>query len=105
MPAIGERAILAADFAGVVPASRDAHCRPLHPRLASLCPATTKLGADPRLGRPPGSGRSDLDRRQRPPLSGATHCRTESGGSGINVIQVCTILNSWREFRGAVAVI
>ena len=25
------------DVAGVVPASRDAHCRPLHPRLASLC--------------------------------------------------------------------
>jgi hypothetical protein len=27
--------ILAADFAGIVPASRGAHCRPLHPRLAS----------------------------------------------------------------------
>ena len=26
------------DFAGIVPASRGAHCRPLHPRLASLCP-------------------------------------------------------------------
>jgi hypothetical protein len=23
-------------FAGIVPASRGAHCRPLHPRLASL---------------------------------------------------------------------
>ena len=31
--------ILAADFAGVVPASRGAHIRPLHPRLASLCSA------------------------------------------------------------------
>jgi hypothetical protein len=26
------------DVAGLVPASRGAHCRPLHPRLASLCP-------------------------------------------------------------------
>ena len=25
------------DFAGILPASRGAHCRPLHPRLASLC--------------------------------------------------------------------
>ena len=25
------------DFAGIVPSSRGAHCRPLHPRLASLC--------------------------------------------------------------------
>ena len=25
------------DFAGIVPASRGAHCRPLHPGLASLC--------------------------------------------------------------------
>jgi hypothetical protein len=33
-----EVVILAADFAGIVPARRGAHCRPLHPRLASLCP-------------------------------------------------------------------
>ena len=26
------------DVAGIVPASRGAHGRPLHPRLASLCP-------------------------------------------------------------------
>jgi hypothetical protein len=32
-----EVAIRATDFAGIVPASRGAHCRPLHPRLASLC--------------------------------------------------------------------
>src|SRR5690348_9236343 len=25
------------DFAGIVPSSRGAHCRPLHSRLASLC--------------------------------------------------------------------
>ena len=31
-----EAAIRAGDFAGLVPASRGAHCRPLHPRLASL---------------------------------------------------------------------
>jgi len=48
MPVIGERTILAGDFAGVVPASRGAHCRPLHPRLASLWSPTTKYGADPR---------------------------------------------------------
>ena len=28
-------------FAGIVPSSRGAHCRPLHPRLASLCSAKT----------------------------------------------------------------
>jgi hypothetical protein len=32
-----EATIRAGDFAGLVPASRGAHCRPLHPRLASLC--------------------------------------------------------------------
>jgi hypothetical protein len=105
MAAIGERAIRAGDFAGVVPASRGAHCRPLHPRLASLCPATTKLRADSRFGRPPAFGRSDPDRRHRPLLSDPTHRRTEDGGQQINVLQVCTILNSRREFRGAVAVI
>jgi hypothetical protein len=31
-----EAAIRAGDFAGLVPASRGAHCRPLHPRLARL---------------------------------------------------------------------
>jgi hypothetical protein len=34
-----EEGILAAYFAGVVPASRGAHCRPLHPWLASVCSA------------------------------------------------------------------
>jgi hypothetical protein len=29
--------ILAGNFAGLVPATRGAHIRPLHPRLASLC--------------------------------------------------------------------
>ena len=31
------------DFAGVVPASRGAHRRPLHPGLASLCSARTDV--------------------------------------------------------------
>ena len=31
--------ILATGFARILPASRGAHCRPLHPRLASLCSA------------------------------------------------------------------
>lgn len=105
MAAIGERAIRAGDFAGVVPASRGAHCRPLHPRLASLRPATTRLGADSRLGLPPAFGRSDADRRRRPLLSDSTHRRAENGGRQINVLRVRTILNSWREFRGEVAVI
>jgi len=30
------QAIQAADFVGLVPTSRGAHCRPRHPRLASL---------------------------------------------------------------------
>jgi hypothetical protein len=34
-----EAAIPAADFARIVQASRGAHCRPLHPQLASLCSA------------------------------------------------------------------
>ena len=32
-----EVAIQAADIADIVSASRGAHCRPLHPRLASFC--------------------------------------------------------------------
>jgi len=40
-----EGGILAADFAGVVPARRGAHWRPLHPRLASLCPVQTLVHA------------------------------------------------------------
>ncbi len=80
MPAIGERAIVAGDFAGIVPASRDAHCRPLHPWLASLCCRTMKRGADPRHGRAPGLGRLHRDRREWLPLCGATDRRTESAG-------------------------
>jgi hypothetical protein len=30
------------DVAGVVPTSRGTHCRPLHPRLASLCSGHTR---------------------------------------------------------------
>lgn len=63
---IGERAIQAGDFAGLVPASRGAHCRPLHPRLASLCSPGKRDESDSQLGRRGESGRSDLDRRQSP---------------------------------------
>jgi hypothetical protein len=37
------RPSLAKSFAGIVPSSRGAHCRPLHPRLASLCSVETEL--------------------------------------------------------------
>ena len=39
-----EGGILAADFAGVVPARRGAHCRPLHPRLAPLASGNRRNG-------------------------------------------------------------
>jgi hypothetical protein len=42
-----EAAIRAGDFAGLVPASRGAHCRPLHPRLASLCSRRRVPGVGP----------------------------------------------------------
>jgi hypothetical protein len=71
MKVIPESTIQASDFAGFVPASRGAHCHPLHPRLASLCFLGTKDVIDPRLGRRPGLGRSHLD-RQRPPNAPAT---------------------------------
>ena len=67
MKLIGESAIRARDFAGFVPASRDAHCRPLHPRLASLCFLGKKHNIDPRLCRRLGLGRSDIN-RQRPQM-------------------------------------
>ena len=41
-------AIPAADFARLVRASRGAHCRPLHPRLASLCSAPEAAFVGPR---------------------------------------------------------
>ena len=43
-----EVAIRATDFAGIVPASRGAHCRPLHPWLASLCCPRRAVGIGPR---------------------------------------------------------
>jgi len=71
-----EAAIRAGDFAGIVPASRGAHCRPLHPRLASLCCPRRAVGigpgAFPRAGADgwhrsrepkPGSGRRAIARR------------------------------------------
>ena len=62
MQVIGERAIRAGDFAGLVPASRGADCRPLHLQLAALCSPGKKDETDPRLGRRPGSGRSNVNR-------------------------------------------
>lgn len=96
MAVIGERAIRAADFAGLVPASRGAHCRPLHPRLASLCPPGKNGEANPRLGRRPRSERSNLDRR-RPtrPIAGPF----------IDMFKLGTIIDSRRESRGGVAII
>jgi hypothetical protein len=45
-----EAAIPAADFARLVRASRGAHCRPLHPRLASLCSAPEAAFVGPGSG-------------------------------------------------------
>jgi hypothetical protein len=44
-------AVLATDFAGIVPASRGAHCRPLHPRLAFLCSVLKVASAARSVGR------------------------------------------------------
>jgi hypothetical protein len=57
-----EAAIRAVDFAGIVPASRGAHCRPLHPRLASLCCPRNALAK--RCGRIPRELRVTITRRQ-----------------------------------------
>lgn len=105
MPATGERAIVAWDFAGIVPASRGAHCRPLHPWLASLCYRRMELGTDPRHGRAPGVGRSHRDRREWLPLSGVTDRRTESAGLCAGFLSPWTTIDIWRELRGGVAVI
>ena len=45
-----EAAIPAADFARLVRASRGVHCRPLHPRLASLCSAPEAAFVGPGSG-------------------------------------------------------
>ena len=66
MRMIWESAIQAGDFAGFVPASRGAYCRPLHPRLASLCFLEIETVTDPRTDRRPAAGLSDRE-RQRPP--------------------------------------
>jgi hypothetical protein len=85
MMMIWESAIRAGDFAGVVPASRGAHCRPLHPWLASLCFLGKKGITEPRVYRRPGLGRSR-----------ELH---------ISMFQLLMIINLWRTFRGGVAVI
>jgi hypothetical protein len=78
-----KEALRAADFAGLVPASRGAHCRPLHPRLASLCCPRRAVdlsraddwqaGADDwhRVREPrPESGRRPIARRRSVPAAG-----------------------------------
>ena len=110
MKPMGESAIRARDFAGFVPASRGADCRPLHPRLASLCFLGKKDNIDPRLFRRLGLGRSDLD-RQRPrmgrrwPKPGVADRRAGSREIHIDTFQFVTIIKSWRNFPGGVAVI
>jgi hypothetical protein len=61
MRLIWESAIRAGEFAGIVPASRGAHCRPLHPRLASPCFLEKKQIMEPRLYERPGVGESNVD--------------------------------------------
>jgi hypothetical protein len=83
-----EAAIRAGDFAGLVPASRGAHGRPLHPRLADLgCPrravslgrgASRRAGADGwhRVREPrPGSGRRAITRRKSARAAGGFEAR------------------------------
>ena len=110
MKPMGESAIRARDFAGFVPASRGAHCRPLHPRLASLCFLGKKDNIDPRLFRRLGLGRSDIN-RQRPqmgrrcPKPEAADRRAASPEIHIAIFPSVTIIKFWRNFPGGVAVI
>jgi len=110
MQVIRERAIQAADFAGFVPASRGAHCRPLHPRLASLCFLETETFTDPRADRRPAAGLSDRD-RQRPPTglrplpTGAARHGAGNRKNHIDTFPFVTIINFWRNFPDGVAVI
>jgi hypothetical protein len=106
----GERAIRATDFAGVVPASRGAHCRPLHPRLASLCFLERKAITDPRAYPQPAAGPSNRIRQRAPmahrrPPTGVAHRGVGSPENHIDTFLFDTIINSWRDFRGGVAVI
>jgi hypothetical protein len=110
MKLIGESAIQARDFAGFVPASRGAHCRPLHPRLASFYLPEKNGITDPRLDRRPGLKRSDLDCARsltslRQPLFRAADRRAWSRKIDIGMLQCATPITFWRTFRGGVAVI
>jgi len=80
-----EAAIPAADFARLVRARRGAHCRPLHPRLASLCsaPEAALVG--------PGSGETT-----EPKGSPATASQDNPGS---------TTVTYRRTFRDGIAVI
>jgi hypothetical protein len=61
-----EVAIRATDFAGIVPASRGAHCRPLHPWLASLCCPRRAVGIGPGALRRAGADGWHRSREPRP---------------------------------------
>jgi hypothetical protein len=110
MRMIWESAIRAGDFAGFVPASRGAHCRPLHPRLASLCFLETETITDSRADRRPPAGLSDRD-RQRPPTglrplpTGAARHGAGNHKNHMEMFPFVTIINSWRNFPDGVAVI
>ena len=62
-----EAALPAADFARIVRASRGAHCRPLHPRLASLCSAPKAALAGPGSGVENRAGEFHGNREPRQP--------------------------------------
>jgi hypothetical protein len=105
---IWESAIRAGDFAGIVPASRGAHCRPLHPRLASLCFREKIM--EPRLYHRPGLGQSGVDcERSRRTVAGP--CPEPTGWWGGSspiyryMFQSVNVITFWRTFRGGVAVI
>ena len=100
-----EEAIRVGDFAGLVPASRGAHCRPLHPRLASLCcprravdlsrGASRQAGADDwhRVREPrPESGRRPIARRRSIPTAGDSR-HSISEFSSYNIINYRRIVH------------
>jgi hypothetical protein len=63
-----EAAIPTADFARIVRASRGAHCRPLHPRLAFLCSAPEAAFVAPGSGETTEPKGSTAIARRQPPF-------------------------------------
>jgi hypothetical protein len=109
MKMIWESAIRAGDFAGFVPASRGCSLPPPAPQ-ASLSVFPREEREEPRRYRRPGLGRSDFDYARpltdvRRPLPGAARQWYRGRKTHSGTLPFVTIINSWRTFRGGVAVI